>query len=30
MQALEQASVHSNIIPFAEFIGEEMAVEWEN
>ena len=30
MQALEQASVHSNIIPFAKFIGEEMAVEWEN
>ena len=30
MQALEQASVHSNIIPFAEFIGEEMAVEWKN
>ena len=28
MQALEQASVHGNIIPFAEFIREEMAVEW--
>ena len=28
MQALEQASVHNNIIPLAEFIGEEMAVEW--
>ncbi len=30
MQALEQASVHKNIIPFAEFIGEEMAVEWKS
>lgn len=30
MQALEQASVHDNIIPFTEFIGEEMAVEWKS
>ncbi len=30
MQALEQASVHKNIIPFAEFIGEEMAVDWKS
>ena len=30
MQALEQASVHKNIIPFAKFIGEEMAVEWKS
>ena len=30
MQALEQASVHKNIIPFAEFIGEEMAVDWRS
>lgn len=29
MQALEQASVHHNIIPFTEFIEEEMAMEWE-
>ncbi len=28
MQALEQASVHNNIIPLAEFIKVEMAVEW--
>ena len=30
MQALEEASVHKNIIPFAKFIGEEMAVEWKS
>ena len=30
MQALEQASVYDNIIPFTEFIGEEMAVEWKS
>lgn len=30
MQALEQASVHYNIIPFTEFIREEMAVEWKS
>ena len=30
MQALEQASVHHNITPFAEFIREEMAVEWKS
>lgn len=28
MQALEQASVQNNIIPFTEFIKGEMAVEW--
>ncbi len=29
MQVLEQASVHNNILPFAEFIAEEMAVDWD-
>ena len=29
MQTLEKASVQQNILPFAEFIKEEMAVKWE-
>lgn len=29
MQALEQASVHKNIKPFAQFIAQEMQVDWK-
>lgn len=29
MQSLEQASVQDDIVPFAEFIREEMSVKWE-